>query len=352
MNHESPHTLFAKVQARRQLVVEVLVTAVGLSLYINIFSSCLMNAMSESGDTRRFWLWLTFILGAFLVLGLCAVCFVLLRKKEHLLSSIGLTLALRVDPEGERVEIIPLEGYAPATYGNELFSRVGGSLNRDFLQAWRGPNPTRHPDFGPSDFCWSSLANLAEALVVLQLHRFGKSTLTPSAQFHGEFRKFTGTIGQHRLPVKDWPLRVEQNEFLSARGIKNLYLPTTGQFKASKTHRKKGGKEHPRYLQLATDYGTLSISIAPDWTILGDRNRTREAFGLSEVDARGVDFLRVPIDLDLGFQPSYWREWRSRSSAQKITDHYEWLSSLYENIQRRMDWGAYLRRTRRAADDA
>jgi hypothetical protein len=224
----------------------------------------------------------------------------------------------------------------------ELFSKATPELKQRFAAAWPGANPIENKSFQPGHFCWDSIADLVDALIVLLLQNYGKHSLTQTSMYYAEFRQFAGQTKSEKLEKGQWPFRLQKNEFLEARGIKTLRLPRHSWLLAPKSRKKADGRPGPRILSITSKHGALHFLISPYWTILRNRGTALSDFQVS--DSQTLCFLRIPVDLILEFRGGY-------GNFEKLARQYLWLKKLAENACRRMDWGIHLRDRRELTHD-
>lgn len=333
-----PNTQFGtgleKIRDRRRLSLEVILIAVALAFVIEIFSSFVLNALTTEGGHFRFWCIGTWFTGLALFIAISVAILFILSKKETETGDLALTLAIHVDPIKGQVKFLPHKHYQPASTIHELFSRANDDLKQQFLNAWPGPNPLKEKAFGPGHFCWDTIEKLVKACLIVLIQKYSETSLTHAAQFYAEFRQLAGRIPSKKLEKERWPISLQANDFLIARGVQKLIVPESARLRAVVPKHIAGEKPGTRELTISTDYGALTFSISPYWTILRNYERAITEFSPPEPDR--ICFLRIPIDLRLEIRGFHF-------SFLQMTYHYMWFQKLAENARRRLDWGLYLR---------
>lgn len=320
-----------KIRERRRLSWEVIFVAALLALLINVFSTCLLNALDPSSANPQYWRKGVLLSGIALFL---VVTIILVVKWRNENEDVGLTLLLPiyVDKQRQTSEILHHKHYAPARHARQFFAKAGDDFMIQFANAWPGPNPIKNAVFAPGHFCWDTIAQIVQALIILSLRKHGEMTLTESSRFHGEFRRIAGHIPSQTIGRGKWPAFLQRNVFLKGSGVEKVRVPK--HVKVLSSDSRYTGKNAPAGLTLASRYGSLTFYVSPYWTVLSEPKAAIESF--SPPDASKACFLAIPVELHLTLKGFY-------ISREGMTYQYLWFQQLIENVRRRMSWGQHLR---------
>jgi len=324
-----------KYLSHRRFWLEVVLGAVALGCLVNFFAGAAQDSLKNYWPDGPWGLGWTLFFGSGLLIIVGAILFYLLRRDVVETSGLTMVLPLWVDTLQSKVEILPQSRYFPANYGRQIVSQVIQPFAMEFAINWPGQNPLQGKEFQSGHFCWERLRDLVEAIFVKFLHEYGEHTLSKNAPYHGEFRRLVAAgLKSVQLPRDQWPDAWQKNIFLQTGGPQSLRLPR--QAEISHNHTAFIAEEPPGRLNLTlkTSLAGLTISIAPFWTILRNRQRAEEVFAATH--AAKATFLVIPLELRLVLKGKVF-------VFKKHKAEYLWFQKLMENARRRLSYGYFLK---------
>ncbi len=323
-----------KYLENRRFWLEVVLGAVLLGCLVNLFASAIWEDLHAAWPEGLWGIGWTALLGVALLSIIGAILCYLLRRDLSETSGLTLVLPLAVANDRTTSEILHHSRYFPARYGRERWKHVDKKLPQQFAAQWPGPNPLTQEGFAPGHFCWDTIRDLVDAIIVKFLHEFGEHTLKPNAPYHGEFRRlFAARIPEGALLVQQGPPAWKENIFLYQGGPQKIILPQQAQVSINQEPFYPGEPPGRRTLVITTSLVNFQISIAPFWTLLRDRQPAEAVFSCPPNAV--TTFLVLPLEIRLILKGVFFLR-----DAKK--HHYLWFQKLLENARRRLSYGYFL----------
>ncbi len=323
-----------KYLENRRFWLEVVLGAVILGCLVNIFAGAVWEDLHAAWPEGLWGIGWTALLGGALLGIIGAILSYLLRRDLSEASGLTLVLPLAVAEDKSSSEILHHSRYFPANYGRIRWLAANKNLARQFAARWPGPNPFTQEGFGPGHFCWDTLLDLVDAIIVKFLHEFGEHTLKPNTPYHGEFRRLAATgIPAGTLWVQQGPAPWSQNIFLGQSGPQKIILPKQAKVSLNEAPFSPGEPLGRRTLVITTSLVSFQISLAPFWTILRDRRPAEAVFSCPPMAV--TTFLVLPLELRLTLKGVFFL-----TDAKK--HHYLWFQKLLENARRRLSYGYFM----------
>lgn len=314
--------ILAQLRSRRRIIGEILVVAVLLGLFLNVFSNLLYDSLTREKEVLlglNVQIWAVSFL-AFVA----AVIWYFTRKKGN--YELRFRILLPIANKKEGLSILPIPGYAPSQKANPILKTVLKQYpdEEDAIARQLGLDGGK---VGPGEgFRFESIEKTIDALFVAMLKLHSEHTQTDLGRYHVKYADYC-----QRLATKSIDLDHEALFGCALPGMpRRINLPRHISFQFA------GPAKQPDTITLNSPYASLKITILPYWTIITQNKSPKTYLIATRNLSEKAVLLAVPIKVAVSVR------YRALLNSKAADDYCDWMELLLNKIWQWLAWEHYV----------